>query len=77
MSILKFDNAFQMLDTHGLPLAVCMLECHKQGVPVNLTQFKLDALRAGWKPEKIEGQIHDALSILRRKHCTFYEQETI
>jgi alanyl-tRNA synthetase len=65
------DVAFELLDTYGLPLYITMEKSHEAGLPVNLTAFKEDAMRANWKPEKIRAVIEEAFFILRGTHCYF------
>lgn len=51
-------NAFQLHDTHGIPLWAVF----DRGLEPDLDRFRTDAQKAGWSERHIEGVIADALT---------------
>jgi hypothetical protein len=54
-------DAFKLLDTHGVPLAVQIEENRKRGRATSLPKFYLDAIKAGWSKVKIISVITEAM----------------
>lgn len=57
----KIATAFRLLDTFGLPLSWTITLARQRGLGVDLPQFYLDAVKAGWKHAKIRATILDAV----------------
>lgn len=53
-------DAFKFIDTHGLPLSYIVEVCNRNGIRIDWCAFVQDALKAKWKPEKIQVVIEEA-----------------
>lgn len=52
---------FWWVDSQGLPLESIFKVFAGRGLPIDLRQFRADALRAGWKLEKIAAEIREGM----------------
>lgn len=53
-------DTFKFIDTHGLPLAYVVEAANRHGIKIDWPKFVRDALKAKWKPEKIQAVIEEA-----------------
>ena len=68
---LFFAEAFRFVDTFGLPLETIMRRASEHGIAVDLRQFILDAICAGWPGTKAVAVANEAVRELRSQHCWF------
>ena len=52
--ILDGNYVFKLVDTHGLPLDIIVLELRDRGEGFDVVEFIKAAYKAGWKKKRIE-----------------------
>lgn len=54
-------NAFFLMDTHGVPLAVQLGIARTRGVALSIPHYYRDALAAGWAPDTARARVKEAM----------------
>ncbi len=69
-------GAFQMADTHGYPLWLCMDSAAARGVAVSIPHYFASAMEAGWDDVQTFAKIEEALAE-RRELDKFEPMKTL
>lgn len=57
-----YPNAFELHDTHGVPLGAQLLIAERIGVGIDVPKFYREAVLHGWTPGKALAVVAEALS---------------